>query len=89
MSPEQLVEFAANFGPLDAYPYRPYAFGNPYVARFVTAPDEAGGQNVWHSDVTFKEKPLAKLKRKKMVLRILDTLHQVNLYLVLSQMDGQ
>lgn len=48
--------FAARWGELEVHPFLP-AGETPEVVRFAKGPDARGFENVWHSDVTWREIP--------------------------------
>jgi taurine dioxygenase len=57
----QQVAFARNWGPLEAHPFIKIAVDQPdeapEVVRFEKGPELGGFENVWHSDVTWRECP--------------------------------
>jgi taurine dioxygenase len=57
----QHAAFAANWGPLEAHPFIKMTTAQddakPEVVRFEKGPDLGGYENVWHSDVTWRETP--------------------------------
>jgi taurine dioxygenase len=58
---EQQVAFASNWGPLETHPFIKMAVDQPEetpeVVRFEKGPALGGFENVWHSDVTWRECP--------------------------------
>ena len=58
---EQQVAFARNWGPLETHPFIKIAVDQPEetpeVVRFEKGPQMGGYENVWHSDVTWRERP--------------------------------
>jgi taurine dioxygenase len=58
---EQHVAFAANWGPLETHPFIKISVDQPEetpeVVRFEKGPELGGYENVWHSDVTWREVP--------------------------------
>jgi taurine dioxygenase len=58
---EQQVAFARNWGQLEAHPFIKIATDQPdetpEVVRFEKGPEMGGFENVWHSDVTWREIP--------------------------------
>jgi taurine dioxygenase len=62
ITPEQHAAFAAHWGPLESHPFFRVTFGQPEeappeVVRFEKGTDVAGYENVWHSDVSWREIP--------------------------------
>jgi taurine dioxygenase len=62
LSHEQQVTFARNWGPLEAHPFaRDQSFNQPdqrpEVVRLEKGADAKGYENIWHSDVTWRECP--------------------------------
>jgi taurine dioxygenase len=58
---EQHTAFAANWGPLETHPFiklhTTQPDERPEVVRFEKGPDFTGYENVWHSDVSWREVP--------------------------------
>ncbi|MEY2471204.1 MAG: taurine dioxygenase [Actinomycetota bacterium] len=58
---DQHAAFAANWGPLEAHPFikltTDQSHGKAEVVRFEKGPELGGYENVWHSDVTWREVP--------------------------------
>jgi taurine dioxygenase len=54
---EQHLAFARNFGDLEVHPFAPSKEGYPEVLRITHDKDDRGQENVWHSDVTWRETP--------------------------------
>lgn len=58
---EQHASFAAHWGPLEAHPFIRIAVDqpeeSPEVVRFEKGAEVAGYENVWHSDVSWREVP--------------------------------
>jgi taurine dioxygenase len=58
---DQHTAFAANWGPLETHPFIRVAVDQPeerpQVVRFEKGPKLGGFENVWHSDVTWREMP--------------------------------
>jgi taurine dioxygenase len=54
---EQQAAFARRFGPLEEHPFLPSPEGEPEVIRFEKDADVVGVENVWHSDVSWREVP--------------------------------
>ncbi|MCF2530696.1 TauD/TfdA dioxygenase family protein [Yinghuangia soli] len=53
---EQQRDFARNWGGLEVNPYLKQG-ETPEVVRFEKGPDSPGRENVWHTDVTWREEP--------------------------------
>jgi taurine dioxygenase len=53
----QHVAFARRFGPLEVHPFLPSAPGCPEVVVFAKDDRTKGVENIWHSDVSWREKP--------------------------------
>jgi taurine dioxygenase len=53
---EQHRDFAAQWGPLEVHPFLP-AGDVPEVVRFDKGADDVGYENIWHSDVSWREVP--------------------------------
>jgi len=49
--------FAERFGPLEDHPFIPSKDGNPDVIRFQKSEDVVGVENIWHSDVSWRQVP--------------------------------
>jgi taurine dioxygenase len=54
---EQHLAFARRFGDLEVHPFAPSKEGYPEVLRINHNRDDRGQENVWHSDVTWREAP--------------------------------
>ncbi len=54
---EAQIAFAERFGEVDDHPFLPAAEGQPKVDRFAKDADTVGVENIWHTDVTWKELP--------------------------------
>lgn len=58
---EQHADFAAHWGPLESHPFiklsTDQSHGKAEVVRFEKGKDLGGYENVWHSDVTWREVP--------------------------------
>jgi taurine dioxygenase len=54
---EQHRVFAERFGEIEEHPFLPSKDGNPDVIRFEKDTDQAGYENQWHSDVSWREVP--------------------------------
>ena len=57
LTQEQQIAFARHFGDLEIHPATPKGQANPEVLRIAYGPDKRGEENVWHSDVTWRECP--------------------------------
>jgi len=57
LSREQHAAFASAFGPLEEHPFLPSPQGQPEVIRFEKDAERVGVENVWHSDVSWREIP--------------------------------
>jgi taurine dioxygenase len=56
LSAEQHRDFARRWGPLEVHPFLP-AGDVPEVVRFDKGPEDVGYENIWHSDVSWREVP--------------------------------
>jgi taurine dioxygenase len=54
---EQHIEFARQFGQLEIHPATPKDQPSPEVLRITHGPESRGAENMWHSDVTWREQP--------------------------------
>jgi len=54
---EQQAAFARGFGELEEHPFLPSPDGQPRVIRFAKDEATVGAENVWHSDVSWREVP--------------------------------
>jgi taurine dioxygenase len=57
LSQEAHIEFAGQFGALEIHPATPKDQSNPEVLRIAHGPKSRGSENMWHSDVTWREAP--------------------------------
>ena len=57
LSQEAHIDFAAQFGNLEIHPATPKDQPNPEVLRIAHGPKSRGSENMWHSDVTWREAP--------------------------------
>jgi len=53
----QHIDFARQFGPLEIHPATPKGQADPEVLRIKHGPDSRGSENMWHSDVTWRQCP--------------------------------
>ncbi len=56
LSEDQHVSFGRAFGDLDAFPFGK-AGDNPFILEIMHGEQSPGAENVWHTDVTWMEKP--------------------------------
>ncbi len=54
---EQHLAFARRFGELEEHPFLPSKEGYTKIIRFAKDEDVKGVENVWHSDVSWREQP--------------------------------
>lgn len=54
---EQHMRFAAWFGELEIHPFAPEKDGYPEVLQITHEGKRKGTENIWHSDVTWREEP--------------------------------
>ena len=57
LSQEAHIEFARQFGELEIHPATPKDQENREVLRIAHGPKSRGSENMWHSDVTWREAP--------------------------------
>jgi taurine dioxygenase len=57
ISTEQHLAFARNFGELEVHPFAPQKDGYPEVLALTHDGEHAGRENIWHSDVTWRQQP--------------------------------
>lgn len=57
ISAEAHLDFARQFGELEEHPFIPSAEGEPEIVRFEKDQQVQGVENVWHSDVSWREVP--------------------------------
>jgi taurine dioxygenase len=68
---QQHVDFAKRFGELEDHPFLPSKADFPMVISFSKDDRVKGVENVWHSDVTWREKPsLGSVLRNREVPRV-------------------
>ncbi len=56
-TPAEHVAFAQRFGELELHPFLPPNADNPELVRFEKSADNVGYENLWHHDVTWRERP--------------------------------
>lgn len=56
ISPQQHADFAKQFGELEEHPFLP-AGETPNVIRFAKDENTVGVENIWHSDVSWRQEP--------------------------------
>ncbi len=65
------VAFARRFGELEVHPFLPHIEGFPEVICFAKDDETVGVENIWHSDVTWREEPsLGSVLRAREVPRV-------------------
>ena len=57
LNQEEHIHFARHFGELEIHPATPKGQNNPEVLHIAHGPESKGRENMWHSDVTWREKP--------------------------------
>ena len=57
LNQEEHIRFARQFGELEIHPATPKGQNNPEVLHIAHGPESRGRENMWHSDVTWREKP--------------------------------
>jgi alpha-ketoglutarate-dependent taurine dioxygenase len=57
LTPGQHVAFARRFGELEQHPFIPANPEHPELVRFAKSADVGGYENIWHSDVSWREVP--------------------------------
>jgi taurine dioxygenase len=57
LSAEQQIAFARRFGELEAHPFLEANRDHGEVVRFEKGEDAVGYENLWHSDVSWRERP--------------------------------
>jgi len=57
LNQEEHIRFARQFGELEIHPATPKGQNNPEVLYIAHGPESKGRENMWHSDVTWREKP--------------------------------
>ena len=57
LNQDEHISFARQFGELEIHPATPKGQNNPEVLHIAHGPESKGRENMWHSDVTWREKP--------------------------------
>jgi alpha-ketoglutarate-dependent taurine dioxygenase len=57
LSAEQQLKFAKRFGELEAHPFLEASQSHDEIVRFEKGEDAVGYENLWHSDVSWRERP--------------------------------
>ena len=57
LTPEQQMSFARRFGDLEAHPFLEASQSHDEIVRFEKSEDVVGYENLWHSDVSWRERP--------------------------------
>jgi len=57
LTQEQHISFARHFGELEIHPATPRDQPNPEAFKIEHGPNSRGAENMWHSDVTWRERP--------------------------------
>ena len=57
ISPEQLIRFGRRFGELEVHPVESQVRDYPEVFELLRDGSDPGSENVWHSDVSWSERP--------------------------------
>ena len=57
LNQEEHIHFTRQFGELEIHPATPKGQNNPEVLHIAHGPESKGRENMWHSDVTWREKP--------------------------------
>lgn len=57
LTSNQQIAFARRFGELEEHPFLPAKAGHADVVRFQKDADTVGVENIWHSDVSWREAP--------------------------------
>jgi taurine dioxygenase len=71
VSIEEHIAFGQRFGELEIHPFGKNLEGHPEVLVIHHGRDSKGGENVWHSDVTWRQKPsLGSILRAKILPRV-------------------
>ena len=57
LNQQEHIHFARQFGELEIPPATPKGQNNPEILHIEHGPESKGRENMWHSDVTWREKP--------------------------------
>jgi taurine dioxygenase len=57
LNQQEHIQFARQFGELEIHPATPKDQNNPEVLHITHGPESRGRENMWHSDVTWRENP--------------------------------
>ncbi len=57
ISTDEHLDFARNFGELEVHPFAPHKPDYPEILAITHNRDRAGSENIWHSDVTWRQEP--------------------------------
>lgn len=57
LTQQQHISFARQFGELEIHPATPRDQPNPEAFKIEHGPNSRGAENMWHSDVTWRERP--------------------------------
>jgi len=57
LSTDQHIHFSKNFGDLEVHPFAPFKEGYPEVLKITHNEKSRGRENLWHSDVTWRQEP--------------------------------
>ena len=57
LSTDQHIHFSKNFGDLEVHPFAPFKDGYPEVLKITHNEKSRGRENLWHSDVTWRQEP--------------------------------
>ena len=57
LTTDQHINFSKNFGDLEVHPFAPFKEGYPEVLKITHNKKSPGRENLWHSDVTWREEP--------------------------------
>ena len=57
LTTDQHIDFSKNFGDLEVHPFAPFKEGYPEVLKITHNKKSPGRENLWHSDVTWRQEP--------------------------------
>ena len=57
LTPKQQIDFAKRFGELEAHPFLEANTSHEEIVRFEKSEELTGYENIWHSDVSWRERP--------------------------------